>query len=188
MRSIASTIPLLSLALSMLLGFSSAASFAAAPSSTLTPDQAIQKAKSDNPDAFEYRVRTLNESSALVDGLSQIYGKANVSQQIEQLAAVTTNESAAQFKSNTEGKRFEIRGGGDDIAINILPATDMSSATLESGPGLQCPKAWVAAYLYYIGSGAICGAVSLATFMAGFACAGFAWTAGQAVDWTRACN
>lgn len=55
----------------------------------------------------------------------------------------------------------------------------------------KCWRAWVAAFAWYIGTGAICGAVSLATFevamAGGVVCFVGLFTSGMVINWNNAC-
>lgn len=158
---------------------------------TPDPDVAISRSQQADREGFDRRVVQIKSSPGFVHGLEDVYGNEAVAVQIEQLAAVATDAEVDTLVSNMQGKRFKFESTPDGPRAVVVGEQEVEPASAmqqQGGPALKCYQAWVAAYLYAIGSGAICGAATLAQFIAGLGCAAFAWTAGQAVDWNRACG
>lgn len=121
------------------------------------------------------------------------------------MAANADTAQVRTFVANTAGKVFEptvINGEWGLSLVSIGQARNLDSpdkwtsgtslgATQKSGPILlpKCWQAWVAAYAWYVGTGAICGAIGLGTFVAGgFICAAAVWTSGMVINWNNACK
>lgn len=136
----------------------------------------------------------LSSNSALMGLLTRSLGAAAADRQVQELAATTTSEMVKQFTKNTRGKTFVPTSVSGEWSLALVDQEKASSGITPKGSPTampQCWQAWVAGFAWYIDTGAICGAVSLATFyvaMAGGAvCFAGLFTSGMVINWNNAC-
>lgn len=100
-----------------------------------------------------------------------------------------------RFTENTREKAFvatSVTGEWSLTLVDQVKAFTGVTVTPMGSPIVlpRCWKAWVAAFAWYVGTGSICGAVSLATFyvamIGGAVCFVGLFTSGMVINWNNA--
>lgn len=155
------------------------------------PLVAISDAKRKDPQELAAKVDRLRESQALMDTLSGAPDAQTVQTYLEFFAAISTVQQVEAFVARTEGKRFEIRGQGDEQTVVLVTGLAISARSC-----CACWQAWVASAAYYVGSGLLCTAVGAggAAFgggvgaVSGFVCGGVFWAIEKLPNFNNACK
>lgn len=144
-----------------------------------------------DPEGFSLKYSALSQSSALVSLLSTLYAESDVDQEIRKLAATASADYLDLFLANTEGKTFKVSVMNGEIGMSLVEAQSGGFETQDSTQLPKCAKAWAAAFAWYIGTGAICGALTVATFMVamigGIACFVGLFTSSMIINWNNSC-
>lgn len=160
----------------------------------LQTDQ-VEKLRSADPAGYAARLKLLSSSKALMSLLNTQVGDSQAEIQVQELAAATSTDMVRSFVRNTAGKTFQATQINGEWGVKLVDSKEAKTGDVAAkGSPVVMPKcfqAWVAAFAWYIGTGAICGAVSLATFevmfAGGVACFAGLFTAGMVINWNNAC-
>lgn len=155
-------------------------------------DLELAQAKAKDLKGYQDRYQALMRNDALVSLLTTAVGAAAADRQVQELAATTTSEMVKLFDKNTRGKSFVATSVNGEWSLALADKGKSTTGATPMGSTVmpQCWQAWVAAFAWYIGTGGICGAVGLATFMVamvgGFVCWAGLFTAGMVINWNNA--
>lgn len=154
------------------------------------PLDAIERAKEDDPIAFNEKVDKLKSSPALMDLFEGVPDQQTMDTYIEFFATVSTNQQIDHFLKTTEGKHFEVIGEGNNIQVNLIDGEPTAS--------YSCCRCWQARAVsigYFAASqltcipigilgGTISGGVGV---VAGFVCSGIFYAIEQLPNFDAAC-